>query len=97
MQAIQTNDLVFTNKHQSRLHKCTAGNVDISMAEVLCFYKSNFAEENQAQISRTPLLVLAQNMTDDELNAALFTKEEWAVYKSDNGGVEAIAALRTNK
>lgn len=97
MQTIKTNDLVFTNKHQSRAHKCTAGNVDISMAEILCFYKSNFAEENQAQISRTPLLVLAQNMTDQEIKDAMFTAAEWDAYKADNGGVEAIVALRTAK
>ena len=97
MQTIQTNDLVFTNKHQSRTHKCTAGSVDISMAEILCFYKSNFAAENQAQVSKTPLLVLAQNMTDEEIKSAIFTAAEWDEYKADNGGVEAIVALRNAK
>lgn len=92
----QTNDLVFTNKHQSRTHKCAVGSIDISMAEVLCFYRVNFAD-NQTQVSRTPLMVLAQNMTDEEIKGALFTTEEWAAYKADNGGVDAIAALRANK
>lgn len=96
MQAIQTNDLVFTNKHQSRTHKCTIGQVDISMAEILCHYRIKHAE-NQTQVSRTPILTLAQNMTDDEIKAAKFTTSEWDAYRADNGGYEAIAALRTAK
>lgn len=94
MQAITTNDLVFTNKHQSRAHKCSIGQVDIKFCEVLFHYKTTCNEDQLTQISRTPLLVLAQNMTDEEIKAAKWSEAELEAFLSTNGGYEAVAAMK---
>ena len=92
MNTTTTNDLIFTNKHASRTHKCTAGQVDITMAEILTFYRGEYGEQHREQISHTPLMVLAQNMTDEQIHAAKFSDEELALFHK--GGEVAVTARR---
>jgi hypothetical protein len=67
------------------------------MCEVLFHYKTNYSAEQQTQISRTPLLVLAQNMTDEEIVACKWSEAELAAFLGENGGFEAVTALKAAK
>lgn len=73
--------------------------VELSAAEIMTWYKGNrhLSKIPADQLSTTSFQTLMQLMTPDQRRDAVFTDEEMAIFRGENGGERAVIAHRQRK